>query len=179
MEQRIKIAGVGGQGVMVTGKILGYAASDHDKRASFLPQYGTQQRGGTASCTLIISDEQIDSPIVSTADTLMIFEQMALNDCIHQLKSGGLLFLNSDTCKMPERDDLEVVAIPVDTMARELGTRQVANIIMLGAYVAKTGIFTLEEIIETLHHVLEKKPHMIAVNEKAIHAGVEAAAKAK
>ena len=78
MEQRMKIAGIGGQGVMVTGKILGYAASDHDKFASFLPQYGTQMRGGTSSCTLIIADEEIGSPIVSTADLIAVASQECL-----------------------------------------------------------------------------------------------------
>ena len=114
MEQRIKIAGTGGQGVMVTGKILGYAASDHDKFASFLPQYGTQMRGGTASCTLIVSDEEIGSPIVSIADLMMMFQQEALDKNIDKLKPGGLLFINSNTCGMPKRRDIEVVALPVD-----------------------------------------------------------------
>lgn len=172
MEQRIKIAGVGGQGVMVTGKILGYAASDHGKGASFLPQYGTQQRGGTASCTVILSDNAVDSPIVSMADSLVIFQQAALDAYLHQLKSGGLLFMNSDTCEVPERDDIEVISLPVDTLAREMGSKQVANIIMLGAITQKTGIFTKEEIVHTLHHVLGKKQEMMEINEKAIELGV-------
>lgn len=171
MEQRMKIAGVGGQGVMVTGKILGYAASDHDKFASFLPQYGTQMRGGTSSCTLIVADEEIGSPIVSTADLLMIFQQSALDAYIDQLKPGGMLFINSNTCKAPERDDIEVVALPVDDLAKEMGSKQVANIIMLGAYVAKTKMFTLDEIIHTLEHVFETKPHVWELNEKAIRKG--------
>ena len=171
MEQRMKIAGIGGQGVMVTGKILGYAASDHDKYASFLPRYGTQMRGGTAGCTLIVSDEEIGSPIVSIADLLMIFHQSALEAYIDQLKPGGLLFMDSDTCKMPERDDIDVVALPVDEIARELGSKQVANIVMLGAYVAKTKMFTIEEIIHTLEHVFESKPQVWEINEKAIRKG--------
>lgn len=172
MEQRMKIAGIGGQGVMVTGKILGYAASDHDKFASFLPQYGTQMRGGTSSCTLIIADEEIGSPIVSTADLMMIFQQSALDTYIHQLKSGGLLFINSNTCKIPERKDIKVIALPVDDLAKEMGSKQVANIIMLGAYVAETKIFTVEEIIHTLQHVFENKPQVWEINEKAILKGV-------
>lgn len=171
MEQRMKIAGIGGQGVMVTGKILGYAASDHDKFASFLPQYGTQMRGGTASCTLIIADEEIGSPIVSRADLLMAFQQSALDTYINQLKEGGLLFINSDTCEIPVRDDIEVVAIPIDELAREMGTKQVANIIMLGAYVSKTKIFTIDEIIHTLEHVFENKPQVWEMNKKAVLKG--------
>lgn len=171
MEQRMKIAGTGGQGVMVTGKILGYAASDHDKFASFLPQYGTQMRGGTASCTLIVSDEEIGSPIVSIADIMMMFQQSALDAYLDQLKPGGLLFINSNTCKAPERGDIEVIALPVDDLAKELGAKQTANIIMLGAYVAKTGMFSVEEITKTLEHVFESKPQVWAINEKAILKG--------
>lgn len=171
MEQRMKIAGIGGQGVMVTGKILGYAASDHDKFASFLPRYGTQMRGGTASCTLIVSDEEIGSPIVSMADLMMIFEQSALDAFIDQLKARGLLFIDSNTCTVPDRDDIEVVALPVDEIAREMGSKQVANIIMLGAYVEKTKMFTIEEIIHTLEHVFETKPQVWELNEKAVLKG--------
>lgn len=173
MEQRMKIAGTGGQGVMVTGKILGYAASDHDKYASFLPQYGTQMRGGTSSCTLIVSDEEIGSPIVSVADLLIMFQQEALDRYIEQLKEGGLLFINSNTCRIPERKDIKVYAIPVDDMARELGSKQVANIIMLGACVEKTGMFTEEEIIHTLRHVFEEKPQFFDINEKAVRKGIQ------
>lgn len=173
MEQRMLIAGVGGQGVMVTGKILGYAASDHDKFASFLPRYGTQMRGGTSSCALIVSDEEIGSPIVSVADLLMMFQQAALDQYIDQLRPGGLLFINSDTCTAPDRDDIEIVALPVDELAKELGSKQVANIIMLGAYVAKTKMFTTEEIIHTLEHVFESKPAVWEINEKAILKGGE------
>ena len=128
-------------------------------------------RGGTAACTLIVSDEEIGSPIVSVADLLIIFHQDALNTYIDQLKPGGLLFIDSDTCKAPERDDIEVVALPVDELARELGSKQVANIIMLGAYVAKTKMFTVDEIIHTLEHVFETKPHVWELNEKAIRKG--------
>ncbi|MBR5930531.1 MAG: 2-oxoacid:acceptor oxidoreductase family protein [Lachnospiraceae bacterium] len=173
MELRMKIAGVGGQGVMVTGKILGYAASDHDKYASFLPQYGTQQRGGTASCTLIISDEPVDSPIVSKANTLVIFQQAALDAYLHQLSADGLLMMNANTCSMPERSDIEVISIPVDDMARELGNHQVANIIMLGAFIEQTKAFTEEEIILTLRHVFESKPQAMPLNEKAIKLGIQ------
>lgn len=173
MELRMKIAGTGGQGVMVTGKILGYAASDHDKFASFLPQYGTQMRGGTSGCTLIVSDEEIGSPIVSVADLLMMFQQEALDKYIDQLKAGGLLFINGNTCRIPERKDIKVISIPMDDMARELGSKQVANIIMLGAWVAETGMFTESEIIHTLRHVFEDKPQVFEINEKAVRKGIQ------
>ena len=98
MELKMIIAGFGGQGVMVTGKLLGYAASAHGKRAMFLPQYGPEQRGGTASCTVILSDEEIGSPIVGECDVLMVFNQPSLEKFLPRLKKGGLLFANSSLC---------------------------------------------------------------------------------
>lgn len=174
MELKMIIAGFGGQGVMVTGKLLGYAACDAGKKAMFLPQYGPEQRGGTASCTVILSDEEVGSPIVGKADVLMVFNQPALEKFLPRLKEGGLLFANStlcDTAAVPA--DAKVVALPVDDLAKEMGSRQVANIIMTGAFVTKTGIFTEEELQETVKHVLGKKPALIALNEAAVKKGVE------
>lgn len=174
MELKMIIAGFGGQGVMVTGKLLGYAACDTGKKAMFLPQYGPEQRGGTASCTVILSDEEVGSPIVGKADVLMVFNQPSLEKFLPRLKKGGTLFANStlcDTSNVPA--DIKVASLPVDDLAKEMGSRQVANIIMTGAFVAETGIFTEEEIQETVKHVLGKKPALIPLNEAAVKKGVE------
>lgn len=173
MERRMKLAGFGGQGVMITGKILGYAASDHNKFATFLPSYGTQQRGGTAMCTVVIGDEEVGSPVVGSPDTMIIFNQASMDVYEDQIKSGGWVFVNSNASNPPRRQDLNVVAVPIDDMARDLGNRKVSNIIMLGAFIAKTGLFTEEEIIHTLHHVLAGKAEMMKLNEAAIRLGVE------
>lgn len=173
MELKIMIAGFGGQGVMVTGKLLGYTACDTGKKAMFLPQYGPEQRGGTASCTVILSDEEVGSPIVGKADALMVFNQPSLEKFLPRLKAGGQLFANSslcDTSAVPE--DIEVIALPIDEMAKEIGSRQVANIIMTGAFVIKTGTFTEEELQKTVKHLLGKKPALIALNEAAVKKGV-------
>ena len=174
MELKMIIAGFGGQGVMVTGKLLGYAACDTGKKAMFLPQYGPEQRGGTASCTVILSEDEVGSPIVGKADVLMVFNQPSLEKFLPRLKKGGTLFANStlcDTANVPA--DVKVVAIPVDDLAKEMGSRQVANIIMTGAFVKETGIFTVEELQETVKHVLGKKPALIPLNEAAVKKGVE------
>lgn len=172
MELKMIIAGFGGQGVMVTGKLLGYAASAHGKRAMFLPQYGPEQRGGTASCTVILSDEEIGSPIVGECDVLMVFNQPSLEKFLPRLKKGGLLFANSSLCDTSAVNvDAEIIAIPIDEMAKEMGSRQVANIIMTGAFTAKTGVFSEAEIAETVGKILGKKPQFIAMNEAAVKKG--------
>lgn len=173
MEKSLIIAGFGGQGVMLTGKILGYAATDHNKRAVFLPQYGTQQRGGTASCNVIVSDGKVGNPVVGTADNMMIFNQPSMEVFASRVKPGGLLLMNSTLCTRPDRDDITIIEIPMDDLAIELGSQQVANLIMLGAFVEKTGIFTIDEIISTMRHLLEKRPEMMEINEKAIRKGAE------
>lgn len=173
MELKMIIAGFGGQGVMVTGKLLGYAACAHGKQAMFLPQYGPEQRGGTASCTVILSDEEIGSPIVGKADVLMVFNQPSLEKFLPRLKKGGMLFANSTLCDTSAvSEDIEVLAIPIDDMAKEMGVRQVANIIMTGAFSAKTGIFTEKEIADTVKKVLGKKPELMALNEAAVIKGI-------
>lgn len=173
MELKMIIAGFGGQGVMVTGKLLGYAACAHNKQAMFLPQYGPEQRGGTASCTVILSEDEIGSPIVGKADVLMVFNQPSLEKFLPRLKEGGLLFANATLCDTAGLEGrFEVISIPVDDMAKEMGVRQVANIIMTGAFTAKTGIFTADEISETVKHVLGKKPELIDLNEEAVQKGI-------
>lgn len=179
MERRMKLAGFGGQGVMLVGKILGYAASDHNKFATFLPSYGTQQRGGTAMCTVVVSDEEVGSPVVGLPDTMIIFNQASMDAYEDQIQPGGWVFMNSNATRLPRRTDLNVVAVPIDDMARDMGNRKVSNLVMLGAFCQKTGLFTEEEIVHTLHHVLGGKPEMMALNEAAIHAGVEYVAERK
>ena len=171
MEQSLIIAGFGGQGVMLTGKILGYAATDHGKMAAFLPQYGTQQRGGTASCTVVLSDEEVGCPIVGKADMMMIFNQPSMEAFAGRLKPGGAMFMNSTLCTVPDRDDITVIDLAVDDLAIELGSQQVANLIMLGAFVAKTGMFTIEEMVATMQHLLENHQEMMEINEKALRKG--------
>ena len=173
MERRMKLAGFGGQGVMLVGKILGYAASDHNKFATFLPSYGTQQRGGTAMCTVVVSDEEVGSPVVGHPDTMLIFNQASMDAYEDQIQTGGWVFMNSNATEPPKRTDLNVVAIPIDDMARDMGNRKVSNLIMLGAFCQKTGLFTQEEIIHTMHHVLSGKPELMAQNEAAIRAGAD------
>ena len=152
MELKMIIAGFGGQGVMVTGKLLGYTACANHKQAMFLPQYGPEQRGGTASCTVILSEEEVGSPIVGKADVLMVFNQPSLEKFLPRLKEGGLLFANGSLCDTSDlTEQFEVVSIPIDEMA---------------------GIFTQEELSKSVKHMLGKKPEFIELNEAAVQKGI-------
>ncbi len=169
------VAGFGGQGVMITGRLLGQVACDNGKEAMFLPRYGPEQRGGTASCTVILSDEEVGSPIVGQADSIMAFNQPSLNRFVGSLKKGGTLFVNSNLCKVDDLEgDMEIVALPIDEMAKDLGHSRVANIIMLGAFAKKTGLFTKEELLKSVRKLLGKKKDLIPLNEKAVEVGMNA-----
>ena len=172
MIDRSVIAGFGGQGVMMIGKLLCYASLDHGKHALFLPSYGTEQRGGTANCTVILSDEEIGSPMTAHIDTLIAMNEPSLKKFQSMVRPGGTVYINSSLVKQEDvREDVTCVEVPADDLAHELGSTKVANIIMLAAYAAKTGVFTREEVTETVLHKLGSKQQFLELNRKAIDAG--------
>lgn len=174
MINRSVVAGFGGQGVMMIGKMLCYASLDHGKHALFLPSYGTEQRGGTANCTVILSDEEIGSPMTAHIDTLIAMNEPSLKKFQGMVKPGGTVYINSSLVKPEDvRSDVVCTAIPVDDLAHELGSTKVANIIMLSAYAAGTGMFTKEEVTETVLHKLASKPRFLEMNRKAVEIGFE------
>lgn len=175
MKVNILIAGFGGQGVMLIGQTLGFAACEAGKKATFFPSYGPEQRGGAANCSVVISDEEIGSPVVSSPDVLVCFNHTALEKFLPQLKPGGILIANSSLADVSaiDRTDIDVVAVPTDDLAREMGNAKVANVIMLGAVVKKTGVLKLEEAEATVLKKLAKKPHLLELNKQAIARGAE------
>jgi 2-oxoglutarate ferredoxin oxidoreductase subunit gamma len=129
-------------------------------------------RGGTANCTVAISNEEIASPIASSPDFVIAMNRPSLTRFQNQIKAGGVLFLNSSLIQADtSRDDIEVIRVAADAIAKELGSAKSANMVMLGAYIKKSGIVSLEGIIEGLKIGLKNKTKLIAVNEKAINAG--------
>lgn len=172
METNLCVAGFGGQGVMMIGKMLCYASLDHGKHALFLPSYGTEQRGGTANCTIILSDEEVGSPMTAHIDTLIAMNEPSLKKFQDMVKPGGTVYINSSLVKAEDvRADVRCTSVPADELAHELGSTKVANIIMLSAYAAGTGLFTKEEITETVLHKLASKTQFLELNKKAIEAG--------
>ncbi|MGD9566764.1 MAG: 2-oxoacid:acceptor oxidoreductase family protein [Sedimentibacter sp.] len=175
METNLMIAGFGGQGVMVMGKLLSRAACDStDKNVTFFPSYGAEQRGGTANCYVVISDDPIGSPVSNSVDHLVVMNAPSLNKFLYKLKQGGTLFINSTIVKdkIP-RDDIKVVSVPVTEMAIGMGNQKVLNIIMLGAYVGYTDIISHDVVLDTIFSQFQKKPEMLPLNKEAFMKGLE------
>lgn len=173
MENRFIVAGFGGQGVMMIGQLLCYAALDYGKEALFLPHYGPEQRGGTANCSVCIADKPIGSPVVRKIDVLIAMNDPSLAKFENRVRTGGTILLNSSLCKRTvSRTDVEVVKVPADEIAEEIGSKKVANIVMLAAYAKKFGIFSEDEITSTVIKKLGNKPQFLEMNKAAIRRGM-------
>lgn len=177
MIEKIIISGVGGQGVMMTGKLLCYAAIDSGKYATFLPEYGAQQRGGPARCTVILSDAPVNSPVAGITDTLIAFDQASVDEFLPRVKEGGKAFVNASLCHVDTLPaGVQLVSLPVDNIADDMGARQVANLIMLGAYLAVSNIVSQEEMNRAIAHSLGGgKGAMIPRSEAAVAEGIRLA----
>jgi 2-oxoglutarate ferredoxin oxidoreductase subunit gamma len=175
METNLLVAGFGGQGIMMLGKLLSHAACDSArKNVTFFPSYGAEQRGGTANCYVVISDEPIGVPVGDVMDDLIVMNGPSLDRFIGVLKKGGNLFINSSIVKDEiARKDVAVVKAPVTELALEMGAPRILNVVMLGVYVGYTDILDEKAVKETLLQQLGKKENLISLNEEAFHKGLE------
>ena len=179
MEQRqhvytnVIMAGFGGQGLMFIGKLLAYCAMKHELNVTWIPSYGPEMRGGTANCTVVISDEPIGSPVISAPEALIIMNNPSLEAFEPKLKDHGLLLLDSTlVTRKVKRIDIETVAVPADDIAMEIGEKRAANMVMLGVYVAKTGIISENDIAEGFRALFGGKAQFLDVNIKAFERGM-------
>ncbi len=175
MEERIIIAGFGGQGVVLAGNVLAQTALAEDKNVAAMVSYGAEMRGGTAHCTLTIADKEIASPVIDNPSIAIILNQPSLDKFEDKVEKNGLVILNSSMVNREiKRKDIDVVKIPATDMANELGNVRVANSILLGAFVKKTNILDLNKVIETLPKALPKrKQDLIEINITALRKGSE------
>ena len=175
METNLCVAGFGGQGVMTLGKFLADATCNStDKNVTFFPSYGAEQRGGTANCFVVISDEAIGAPVGDVMDDLIVMNVASLNRFLGSLKSGGRLFVNSSIVTDPiTREDITVVRAPVTELALEMGNAKVLNVIMLGVYVGYTEVIAPEIVWDTIQHKLAKKASLLPLNRQAFETGLE------
>lgn len=173
INEKVIIAGFGGQGVMLMGQLLSFAATAKDINTLWFPSYGPETRGGTANCSVTISENYVNSPVISTPDSTIIMNKPSLQKFMPKLKKGGLLFVNSSLVKDLEyRDDVEVYEIPINELALKIGNLKVANMIMLGAYLEVTKIFTNDEIIAIMKKKFTgSKAALIDINKEALEAG--------
>lgn len=175
METNLCVAGFGGQGVMSLGKFLADATCNStDKNVTFFPSYGAEQRGGTANCFVVISDEAIGAPVGDVMDDLIVMNEASLNRFLGRLKSGGRLFVNSSI--VPDeikREDITIVRAPVTELALEMGSAKVLNVIMLGVYVGYTEVIAPRIVWDTIEHKLAKKASLLPLNRQAFEKGLE------
>ncbi len=169
----IIFAGFGGQGILSMGQIIAYAAMIEEKEVSWMPSYGPEMRGGTANCIVIVSPDRISSPIISRFDSAIVLNQPSLDKFEHELKPGGLLlFEQSSIINLPTRSDIEILSIPANEEAQKLGKKQVANMVLLGAFLQRKPIVNIENILRALKKVLpERHHHLIPLNEQALLIG--------
>jgi len=166
-------SGFGGQGVLSTGQMLAKAAMLQDRYVTFLPSYGAEVRGGTANCTVTISDEEIASPISSEPEFVVALNQPSFFRFQSLLQSGGLMLYNSSMVEPAQvRGDIEIRGIPTTELAKELGNVKVANMVMLGAFIRISNLISFDLLIKNLPEILGKgKVHLLKVNKDAFHVG--------
>lgn len=173
ISEEIIIAGFGGQGVLSMGQTLGYAAMVENKEVTWMPSYGPEMRGGTANCITIVSDTTISSPIISRFDTAIILNQPSMEKFESRVKPGGVLIYEStNILHASERKDIDIYPIPAADEANKLNNVKVANMILLGAFLARKPVVSFDSVIEALKKVLpERYHHLLALNRQALEAG--------
>ena len=165
-------AGFGGQGVLSMGLSLAQAAMLEGKQVTYLPAYGAEVRGGTANCTVAVSDDEIASPVASSPDYVVAMNQPSVVRFHNQIRSGGVLCYNASLVEGGvTRDDVTTVAIPANRIAEELGNPRSANMVMLGAFTRQSQLVALETLVRGLEATLKSKRKLIQVNTAALEAG--------
>lgn len=171
------MAGFGGQGILTCGQILAVAAMNEGKRVTWVPSYGPEQRGGTANCVVTISDRAIGSPLMEEPGAALIFNQPSLDKYGRVVKSGGLLVINSDLVQLNgSLDVMNIYRVPAEKAAEELGSTRVVNSIMLGCYVAVSGVVSLSSVEDACREYFKAKPEIVEINLRALQEGSRLAA---
>jgi 2-oxoglutarate ferredoxin oxidoreductase subunit gamma len=176
MYQGIRISGFGGQGVISAGILLAQAGLLENKSVSWFPAYGAEMRGGTANCSVVISSDEVSTPVVSRPDTVIVMNEPSLAKFEPLVRPGGLMIINSSLVNSkPKRTDIKVAYVPCNKIAEEIGTTKIANMVALGAFAGLTGAVSVEAITKALSKVFKRaKPEILEMNAKALKQGAEA-----
>ncbi len=167
MTLQIRIAGFGGQGVMVLGQMLAWSATNVGLNAIFVPTYGPETRGGTANCMVTISDEIIYSPIFIEADYFIAFNEPSFNKFKNQIKKDGKIIFNSSLIDI--KANQKMIGLPATQLAIDLGQPRSVNMILLGELLRQTNVFSEAVVLQALEYFLGAKQDMIELNRKALH----------
>ena len=166
---KIFFAGSGGQGVLMMGEIVTYAAMYQEKEATFLPSYGPEMRGGTANCTVIVSDTPISCPLIYESDVVVAMNKPSVLKFESLLKPGGVMFINSSLADLePTRKDITVYKVPANEIAEKMGNSRAANMVMVGEVVRRTGVVSIEQGLKVVDKFFgSKKASILELNKKA------------
>lgn len=175
MFEQILIAGFGGQGVLKLGRFLALAGMAEGYHVTWAPSYGAAMRGGTANCTVTIADGDINTPLTDFPRQAIVLNQPSMDRFEAGIVPGGMMLVNTSmTNREPQRNDIQVFEMPVNQIAEELGLELGANMVLLGAYVRKTGLVAVETALQTISDTFyDKGPQIIENNRAAFRAGLE------
>jgi 2-oxoglutarate ferredoxin oxidoreductase subunit gamma len=178
MQNEVQFAGFGGQGIMLMGQIMAQAAMDQGYEVVWIPSYGPEMRGGTAYCTVVISDRPIGSPIIRNPKHLVAMNRPSLEKFAPTVQAGGTIFINSSIISIDaDRDDVDVIKVPIIEIAKELGNIKTANIVALAAFVSRSKVVDFELLRESVKNKFAKREKLIPINMKALEEGKKAASK--
>lgn len=178
MQNEVQFAGFGGQGIMLMGQILAQAAMQAGSEVVWIPSYGPEMRGGTAYCTVVISDRPIGSPIIRNPKHLVAMNRPSLEKFAPCVKPGGVIFINSSIISIEAgREDVDVLKVPIIELAKDIGNVKAANIVALAAFVARSKIVDFGLLQESVKNKFAEKEKLIPINMKALEEGRKAALK--
>ena len=176
MQSEIMFAGFGGQGILLMGQILAQAALNEGKEVAWIPSYGPEMRGGTAYCTVVISDRPIGSPVIKHPKHLVAMNRPSLEKFAPTVKSGGIILINSSLIPIESgRDDIDQLKIKANDIANELGNVRIANVLALSAFVARSKLVKFASAQEAVKSKLANKKKLIPLNLEAMERGKELA----
>jgi 2-oxoglutarate ferredoxin oxidoreductase subunit gamma len=173
MHHEIIISGFGGQGALFAGQLMSYAGLEEGRHVTWIPSYGPEMRGGTANCTVIISDEEIGSPLVRNPSAAIVMNPPSFDRFEPLMKKDGVLVVNmSLVSTVSQRKDIRVIPVPANEIATELGTVQMANVVMVGALVAAAGVLKFETLDRVLEeHISARHRDKLETNKQALRRG--------
>jgi 2-oxoglutarate ferredoxin oxidoreductase subunit gamma len=174
MHEEVIVSGFGGQGALFAGQLMSYTGLDEGYHVTWIPSYGPEMRGGTAHCTVILSDDDIGSPIIREPTVCIVMNPPSMDKYEPLVKPDGLLVVNSTLVRSRSgRSDIEVVYVPANELAAELGNVKMANVVLLGAMLGRRPILPIESIKRTLdEHIPKRRQHIVEPNKRALDRGV-------
>ena len=179
MQKELTIAGFGGQGVLFGGQVVAYAAMDAGKEVTWIPSYGPEMRGGTANCTVVIADEEIGSPLVEHPSLAVALNLPSFDKYEEALQKGGTLIVNQSMVdRGAKRTDINVILVPCNEIAEEIGDKKLMNMVAVGALLTALPEITIKDVEKALEgHLPARHKHLLPKNYEALRRGYEAAQK--